>query len=182
MGTVLTIGNDRLKKGELANGRLFYAWDAVHECSGDRCSIFDKCGYIKTGKCAVQVKYLETFFSSVLNTYTHLDDTVLYKMGMHLVPLYSQLCRLKIEEMSVTEIININEKGTRMINPIFKEIRETLKVIHLMWRDLDFCPPMPKDPSATPEDDKKPKDIYGDPGHVEKLEKERGGLARGTIR
>lgn len=181
-GSELVLGNNRLNKGVLANGKIFFAWDAIQDCNVDLCSASDKCGYIKTGgKCAVQVTYLKTFFESVVNTYDHMTETELFKVGMHLVPLYSQLCRLKIEEMGTEQVAYFNDKGNRVINPIFKEIRETLKVIHLMWRDLQFCPALPADPKLGREDEK-PKEMYGDPGHIASLEKEREGMKRGTIR
>lgn len=183
MGNELALGNDRLSKGLLANGKAFFAWDAIQECDVARCAAAHRCGYIKAGgKCTVQLTYLKTFFESVVTTYDHMTETELFKVGMHLVPLYSQLCRLKIQELGTTEVVYYNDKGNAAVNPIFKEIRETLKVIHLMWRDLSFCPVAPPDPSLKDKDNGKPKDMYGDPGHVARLEKERGEISRGVIR
>ncbi|MCP3681909.1 MAG: hypothetical protein GY861_04390 [bacterium] len=66
-----------------------------------------------------------------------LDEPMLYQIGIHLMPLYKNLCKLKIEELGVKQAVTMNTKSGRdQINPIYKEIREHIKIIQMMWRDI----------------------------------------------
>ena len=146
----LKIGSLTLDKGTIRKDVKMYAWDGIQECNGgivdtedemammNRCPVADICTYIKRGKCAVQVKYLESLYSSILGTYTYLDEPMLFKIGMQVIPLYLQLVKLQIVELSLRSPTYTSDKGTIMIHPIFKEIRETMKTIHIMWKDLDL--------------------------------------------
>jgi hypothetical protein len=53
-------------------------------------------------------------------------------------------------ELTVREIVYETEKGSRLVNPIFKEIREVLKAIHIMWKDVGMPPPVTPDPKTKP--------------------------------
>ena len=146
----LKIGSLNLEKGTIRKDVKMFAWDGIQECNGglvdidddqammNRCPVADICTYVKRGKCAVQVKYLESLYSSILGTYTYLDEPMLFKIGMQVIPLYLQLVKLQIVELALRHPTYISDKGTIMIHPIFKEIRETLKTIHIMWKDLDL--------------------------------------------
>jgi len=77
-----------------------------------------------------------------------------YQVGMHLLPLYKVLCRLKMEEILIRsqDVVLENARGVRYINPVYKEIRETIKLIQAMWRDIGLkkalTPTVPDDPFA----------------------------------
>jgi hypothetical protein len=67
-----------------------------------------------------------------------MDDFDLFRVGMQVIPLYKQLARFKIIEMSITSqnIPEMTKSGTTKINSLFKEIREVIKTIDSTWREL----------------------------------------------
>jgi len=132
------IGSTNINKGSIGKDRTLIAWDAIQNCKDNECMVSDRCSYDKKGKCGVQVDYLTTLTQVIMDRYKFLDEMALFKIGMHIVPLYSQLCRMKILEMSLNDIEIIDNKGRIMIHPVYKEIKNTLVVISMMWRDLDF--------------------------------------------
>lgn len=155
----LDIGNMNLEKGIVRKDIKFFAWDCVRECNGGndvgedvRCAASHLCSYIKRGKCAVQLKYLESLYHSILSTYTYLDEPMLFKIGMQIVPLYAHLVKLQLVELGLPSPSVVNTKGGADIHPVYKEIRETLKTIHVMWKDLDltisFSPKLRLGPDA----------------------------------
>jgi hypothetical protein len=92
-----------------------------------------------------------------------MNDDILYKVGMQLVPLYSMLCRQKIVEKSVGNIAYEDAKGITRIHPIYKEIRETMKTIAVISKEIGFTNVVDPDLPAVG------KDGYGDAGHYERL-------------
>ena len=171
------IGSLDIDKGEARTGHVFYAWDAVQDCIKEHCPIFNKCNYPKIEKCAVQYRYVDTLCTIILTTYKYLDDVQLTKVGLQLIPLYSHLCRLKIIEKSITtdNIIQSTNKG-KFVHPVFREIRQTLLMVNMMWRDLLIKPinlniPDPSDPDAPITGDD-PRIIEGDPKYYRNMSKQ----------
>ena len=116
---------------------LLYNWDAVQECIDEKCPAHSMCGYVRKGRCTVQLQYLKSIGTIIFRNYEHLlTEPLLYRIGMHLTPLYKTLCRLKIQELGVKNIVNIDDKGIHRIHPVFKEIRETIKIIDMTWSKL----------------------------------------------
>jgi hypothetical protein len=138
MGNLINIGSTSLDKGKIKDGLSLMGWDSVDNCSGEDCSLYDRCKHIKSGKCAVQVAYINNMCETMIEVYKHMDEGSLFKVGMHLMPLYSYLCKMKIVEAGVRDMVNITNKGIVQIHPIYKEIRETLKTILRIGRDLDL--------------------------------------------
>ena len=134
----LKIGELDLNKGFVRNGVTLFAWDGVQECSPETCPVTEMCRYIKRGKCAVQMNYLKALYGAILGTYRYLDDVMLFKIGMQVIPLYVMLVKMQMVELSLDSPVYVTEKGAILPHPIFKEIRETLKAIHIMWKDLDL--------------------------------------------
>lgn len=130
------IGDLTLSKGEIREGVTLHAWDGVQECDPDTCPLLERCPHNHSGKCAVQTQYLELLYSAINKTYKYLDEAVLYKIGMQIVPLYSQLMKMQMIELSLTTPMIWSAKGQLMIHPVYKEIRDTLKTIAVMWKDL----------------------------------------------
>lgn len=64
------------------------------------------------------------------------DEQLLFRVGMHLIPLYKTLCKLKMEELGVTDPVFLTIRGDRKPDPVYREIRETIKLIMLCWKDL----------------------------------------------
>ena len=176
------LGNLDLDKGDIRTGHKLIVWDAVQDCIRERCPIYSKCDYPKKDKCTVQVRYIETLILTVKNTYKYLDDVQLAKVGLHLIPLYSHLVRLKIIEKSIetNNIVQTTNKGMRYIHPVFKEIRQTLQEINMMWRDLtiaplNLTPPDPEDVDEPVKGDD-PRLVDGDPLYYKRM------AAQGTLR
>ena len=152
----------RLKQGELSplkgtfHGEFsLYAWDAVDDCLQAQCPIVAMCDYEKKGKCTVQNQYVRSVTRMIFANYaSKLDEPTFYEIGMHIVPLYKQLCKLLIYEMSVENVVRTTNQGGRQVNPIYKEIRATIQLLHKMWRELglgSMAPapgkPNPKEPT-----------------------------------
>ncbi len=134
----IKVGNMEVKKGMVRDMTLF-GWDSVEQCSDTKCKLYNECGFIKQGACGVQVKYLEAFMSTVLTNYTHLDNMCLYQIGMHLLPLYSQLCKMKLVEKGLKgQVMVETRKGGLTVHPIYKEIRSTMLAINGEWRRLEL--------------------------------------------
>ena len=172
-----------LQLGFVCNGKELFAWDSVQLCQGDNCPVMERCRHIKIGRCHAQVEYLSRLATTVMGTYKYLDDVQLYKLGQQIIPLYAILFRLKVEEMGIGEVIYETEKGTRLVHPIFKEIRETLKAIHMMWRDLEITPAC-FDPNRIPLDENGEVDgslDRGDPTYYKRISDELP-KKRGIIR
>ena len=131
------IGDTNIDKGTIG-GRSIIAWDTIANCKLKECLVYDRCSYLKRGKCGVQVAYVTTLTSTIMNRYKYLDELSLFKIGTHIIPLYSQLCKMKILEMALEDVDIIDDKGRVLIHPVYKAIRETLTTITIMWRDLDM--------------------------------------------
>jgi hypothetical protein len=164
------IGSLNLDKGIIRDGHSLFAWDAIQDCDVSSCPVSKKCTYLKRGKCAVQVAYLKRLCNDVCKTYKYMDDLQYFKIGTQIIPLYSHLFRLKLLELSLKEIVYVNPKGVKFIHPVYKEIRQTLSTIHLMWKDLGVTPEIPEMPPLNGKPTLKGRNyIYGDPTYAEKL-------------
>lgn len=131
------------KKGSIANGKdklyeLVY-WNAVQKCDPSHCGCVELCGNENIGKpCSVISSYMGNVFDIMIKTFPgDISEDVIYRIGMHLVPLYKILCRLKMQEFSETEVM-IRGKLGRSINPIFEEIRKTITCIEKTWQNLGY--------------------------------------------
>lgn len=196
----LSIGSLKLDKGLVRKDVRMFAWDGIPECSGGLfdvnaegfnpdtvCPANNMCSYVKRGKCAVAVKYLESLYSSILGSYSYLDEAMLWKVGMQIIPLYVQLVKLQIVEIALISPIYTSDKGTILMHPIYKEIRETMKTIHIMWKDLDLAFNFKKKPELNPDgegDEAAKKKLYeqGDPQFYKKLISTDGSSQKGVIR
>lgn len=123
------------------DGVLFPIWNAIQNCEGTRCVAATACTYSMSGhvKCKVILKYLIQLEHMIYANFSQdLEQHDLYRIGMHLVPLYKQLARLKIYEMSMTTRAMAEEtrSGTTKMHSIFKEIRECIRSIDSAWREI----------------------------------------------
>lgn len=140
------------------NDLSFPVWSAVQECEQKQCISACVCPYMgpeglvvvgpprldgmpNRAKCQVQLKYLKQVEQVITRRKDlELDEFDWFKVGMHIIPLYKQLCRFKIIEMSIhtSDISEMTKTGTTKVHSIFKEIRECLKSIDLAWKELDI--------------------------------------------
>ena len=161
---VVNIASDSMNKGEVREGHSLISWDCIQTCT-EHCPIHSTCTYKVTphSKCNLQTQYLERLTETIFSTYRYCSSEVMYKIGMQIVPLYSMLCRQKIVEKSVMNLAYEDNKGVTRIHPIYKEIRETLKTIASIWKDVGFIPAInPNLPTVG-------RPGFGDPSHYERI-------------
>lgn len=122
---------------ELTKYYLF-SWDVVPKCTDELCPANQLCDYPRNvGKCQVTAVYLRAAAQTIFQNFSEiLDEPTLYRIGIHLMPAYRTLCRLKIEELGVTKVISISSQGKPTANPIYREIRETIKLVEFLWEKL----------------------------------------------
>lgn len=155
------MGKMGVMKGKTDDGAVsLYSWDAVAECEVENCPAYLNCPYQKEGKCHAQVQYLKAVTSIVFNNFDEITEPQLYRVGMHLVPLYKTLCRMKLEEIGTTSVAYTDSKGNRKVNPIFREIRETIKVIELTWKSIGLDRIMAESMPTDPFDEKEEEGNY----------------------
>lgn len=173
------LGDVGFNKGKAA-GRDLLVWDGVQPCRGQNCPIYNRCYFswknTANSNCLVQKDYIATLLNTISNTYHILDDMQLFRIGMMIVPLYSQLVRLKIIELGVVDVVTTNEKGVQAIHPILKEVREVMKSINTIWKDLEMVPPKLPEIIPPKKDDveisavvKTGNTVEGDRSHVERI-------------
>lgn len=177
----LKIGDLSLNKGIIRKNISMFAWDGVQQCEPEICPVTHMCKYSKEGKCSVQLNYLRALYKAILGNYSYLDEMMLFKIGMQIIPLYVQLVKMQMLELSLDRPIYETDKGAVLPHPIYKEIRETLKAIHVMWKDLDLSFSFNKKPSMGKEKDGG--DIeHGDPNYYKKISSEDVGDQKGVVR
>ena len=112
------------------------AWSAIADCLRHRCRIEEQCHYQKKGKCDVQVQFLQVTLEMIRLENPSLKYNQAWRVGMHLIPMYKTLCKLYMDELAVTHPTYESDKGTRHSHPVYKEIRDTLKMIMMIWKDI----------------------------------------------
>ena len=149
-------------KGYVDNDKSIYyhAWDFVEQCTREDCVAYASCPYDKHGKPPGQKEYMRSVQMVIFrNLNGNLSEMNLYRIGMHLLPLYRILMKLKIQEIGDTQAVTTDDKGMKRINPIYKEIRETIKQIEFIWKSLGFTDDVPK-PKGIGDDLKGNPDYY----------------------
>jgi len=114
-------------------------WNAVQKCDPSACGCTELCSTPSLGQpCSVVSSYMGSVFDLMVRTFPgEIGEDVIFRIGMHLVPLYKILCRLKMQEFTESEVM-VRSKLGRSINPIFEEIRKTIAVIEKTWQNLGF--------------------------------------------
>lgn len=186
--TIKNAGEMVLSKGAVRDNVTFFCFDSVRDCNEDQCRLSDKCQYPKEGKCGVLMQYLDCLYKAILGTYRYLDEAMLFKIGMQIVPLYLMLAKMQMAEMELTSITYVTEKGSVAAEPIYKEIRETMKAIHTMWKDLDLSFSFngrvdPKNAgSGTAVPDKNGDNERGDPTYAARIQENAARSMKGVVR
>ena len=133
--------NNLYPKIGLIDNRPLLRWDPVTKCF-DRCPIYDDCPYAKKGKCSIESTYMNNVFDNLVNpnpergVADQLNDIELQRVGLHLIPLYHQLIKMKKEAYAVRDISHVNKQGSIKIHPVFAEIREIIRCISKEIKDL----------------------------------------------
>jgi hypothetical protein len=168
------IGAFDLDKGLVRKNVKMFAWDGIRDCYPE-CPMIDECKYLHKGKCAVQVQYAQALYKAILGTYTYLDEPTLFKVGTELIPLYVQLSRFQIIELSLPNPIIYGNAGPKM-HPIYNEIRDTLRCIHTAWKGLEMSFDFGERINLNRKEKEKAKDVTNSAPDVEekKIDYERG--------
>lgn len=124
-------------KGKTKLGHRMIALDAVRECVGEECPVYDQCPYTKNGKCTVERGYLEAVMNSLYEMVGRdMNQELLNKITLHLLPLFHQLVRFQIFAYSVSEVCYTTARGLLKMHPVFKEIRETIRAIEATQKSM----------------------------------------------
>ena len=129
--------------GAIDNLREMIYWNAIGGCFPGSCGCSDICPSFIRGevpdKCTVVSGYIESVFKMMVRVFPQqITEDVSFRIGMHLIPLYKMLCRLKMQEFRETEVMLVSISGGSRINPIFKEIRDTIQSVERVWKNLGF--------------------------------------------
>jgi len=135
-----TLGKLNLTKGKNDEGLTTYSWDVVQKCRHERCPALKLCSYgesiLEGGDCKVMKSYLRGAALAMYENQKGLTQSQRYRIGMHIMPLYRQLVRMKIEEIGLESASYISTTGNPGVHPVYKEIRETIKAIESTWRAI----------------------------------------------
>ena len=177
-------GSLSVARGTGRSGNSLWSWDALQDCTGNDCPAAPSCQYLQKAKergdeicdkCRVMATYLKSVSTTILGNYEdQMDEGQLFRIGMHIVPLYRNLIKMKIEEIGVRRVVTVAENGKMSINPLYKEIREYIKLIEQMWKSVGITGVMVSPPG---DEEFHPDDNYYEEmeaGALTDIHKERG--------
>jgi hypothetical protein len=127
------IGSLSIHKGKIGEIAV-KVWDVIPVCDAN-CPLWEEeCPYDKNKtRCELRRQYIESVFSSLSNAIKDKDQLTIHRVGMLLMPLYTSLISIKLE-------VHAKQGGMRSsrggVDPIYKELRETIKLIDSMLKDL----------------------------------------------
>ncbi len=129
------IGAIKIHKGSTKTQALnLVTWDAVPQCDVDTCPIEGTCPYSKIGTCGLRRSYQKHVVDSVLSCFKEMTPDIMLKVGMHLIPLYSQLVHMKVHSLNAPAMVI--SRGSLVPNPIFKEIRAIIREVSVCMDSL----------------------------------------------
>jgi len=135
-GTKERMGTIPIVKGATTEGIPVVMWDAVPQCDVHYCQIAATCPYIEEGSlCGVRKEYLDYVYRHFMGSVNAEDKQALFRIGFELIPLFSHLVSLKIANHG-RPVTTLTDKGSVQVNPLFREIRETIRSINLNINDL----------------------------------------------
>lgn len=133
-----TINDMVVHKGDLGEVEKvpFNAWDYIHFCTGESCKISHLCTYEHSGKCGIERDYLKSVLEPFNAILTEEEDPILNQwLGLHLIPLYHDLIRIKKAKLIYDEVIMKEFGGGMKVNPLFGELRQQVRMIRQELRD-----------------------------------------------
>ncbi len=114
-----------------------YEWAPIPECSGKHCPLDKRCYFVKKGKCRVILGIVKAASANILNNYgPKLNNAQRNRIGQHLMPLYVALARMFVLETGLPSPQFIDQVGNPKMNPVYKDIRETIRGIELLWKQI----------------------------------------------
>ena len=136
----LKLGKINIVKGTDNKGQMTYSWDVIQKCRGANCPAAEQCPYVgelsDEDDCRVMKKYMRSVSLVLFTSVKGATAAQRYQIGMHIIPLYKTLCKMKIEELGISAAVSMTSRGTMQVNPIYKEMREIIKVIDQVWKSI----------------------------------------------
>ena len=142
------LGTMNIMKGSNNKGEVTYTWDAVQTCRLHTCPAASRCHYLpelrEGDECKIMKKYLRSVSLVMYEAQGDMTSAQRFQVGMHIIPLYKTLCKMKIEEVGIVDAVSMTSRGTMQVNPIYKEMREIIKVIDSVWKSIGVKADAPK--------------------------------------
>jgi hypothetical protein len=173
-----------IRRGSAGNVPIF-SWDFVGKCKREECGIFERCNYaggmnINTSEynklgdiCWTQKRYVDHVFNTLIfENKDRMTPEQSVHLGLFIMPLFGHLIRFKIAEAGNDDTMVTTYKGARVVNPIYKEIRETVKVLTFAMVKLGL------DGTGLEEDTED--FVNGDPSYYERMYGNEGGQESGN--
>lgn len=134
IGARKKIGGISIGRGHHEQYGQMVMWDHVPDCRGAECPAYRKCHYITKDvpgePCYVIKEYQKAVITRIFSACgSEITSAQSMRVGLELLPLFKLLIRLKLEEAGIDGVIYETPKGLRVVNPVFKEIRDTVKAI-----------------------------------------------------
>lgn len=136
-------GSDKLsirigKKPTQSKMVRFVVWNTLTPCRRDECPIFNDCPHEdKSSSCKVEQGYINSVAAMVYRNFRlRFTEDQFFFVGMHILPMYRHLCRFKIWEWAVRDVMYEDDKGKFHLNPIYREVREQVRAISAQWKML----------------------------------------------
>ncbi|KKL81698.1 hypothetical protein LCGC14_1992160 [marine sediment metagenome] len=137
-------GTMKIRRGKLKDKSII-SWDAIPDCRGEDCNSFRYCFAVDeaknhgdTKRCLVMSSYLRSVSSIILSNYPTITESDLLRVGLHLIPMYRNLCRLQIEEHGLRHIFRQNKGGNMVAHPVYDLIRNYILSIDTLWNRLNL--------------------------------------------
>jgi hypothetical protein len=120
----------------------FLIWESVDLCNRETCPATATCqAYAQAdkyqGKCPIQHKYVRSVADIVFSSISaKASPLTLLEIGMHIIPLYNQLAKLKIIEASLGGNLMITTPKGPMLHPVAREIRACIMTINAITKEV----------------------------------------------
>lgn len=131
-------GTLTMRRGRDDDRKELFSWEPIPECIDKDCPLRDKCKFVKRGEyCQVAAGIVRSAAISIISNYgKKLNNAMRNRIGQHLMPLYAQLAKHSIYEASLNTPHFVDNKGNHKIDPVYKEIRETIRAIDMQWKNI----------------------------------------------
>lgn len=147
-------GSLRMNRGEITKrvgSQTMIMWDVAMNCLFKECPFYERCPYVvkwrnkydsegRTKKCRAQIEYTNTIYRAMMDRFdaARITDEQVAKIGLQIIPLYTQLFKMKMIEYSLgyDKVAQFGAKGGISIHPVYKEIRELIKTINSVWKGV----------------------------------------------
>lgn len=119
-------------------GLPLYEWAPVPLCNEEDCPLSARCPYTTCQKtyCRVIKGIVSSASNNILNNHgLKLTNSQKNRVGQHLMPLYIALARMYVLEAGLLSPQIQTKTGVKM-HSVYREIRETLKSIDMIWKNI----------------------------------------------